>query len=161
MMKLVNRVVPMFTVLFLLAVPALAQQHFQAVLSGAQEVPPNASSGFGQGCFTLNPDNTLSYEVAYYGLLAAETMAHIHGPAPAGVNAGIVFTFGLGTPKIGVFGPLTAQQVSDLTNGLYYVNVHTAMFAGGEVRGQIFSSPAACTVPTEHTSWGAIKALYD
>lgn len=148
------------TIAMLATMPASAQQYFQASINGAQEVPPTTSPAVGLGCFTLNADNTLDYEVSYSGLVGVETGAHIHGPAPIGVNAGIVFPFALGTPKVGTFGPLTAQQVSDLSNGLYYVNIHTTVFAGGEIRGQILSSGSPCSVPTEHTTWGAIRALY-
>ncbi|MEJ2719540.1 MAG: CHRD domain-containing protein [bacterium] len=151
-------VVITFALLF--TAPASAQQYFQASINGAQEVPPTASPATGLGCFTLNTDNTLDYQVSYTGLLGVETGAHIHGPAPIGVNAAAVFPFALGTPKAGTFGPLTAQQASDLSNGLYYVNIHTTVFASGEIRGQILTSGSPCSVPTEHTTWGAIRALY-
>ena len=144
----------------LFASPAGAQQYFQAHLDGLQEVPPNASPGTGLGCFTLNPDNTLDYVVTYAGLLGIESAAHIHGAAPPGVNAAAIFPFAVGTPKIGTFGPLTALQVADLQNGLYYVNVHTNVVPGGEIRGQILAG-SACTTPVENATWGAIKSLYE
>jgi hypothetical protein len=34
---------------------------------------------------------------------------------------------------------LTPQQVSQLKAGLFYIDIHTADFPGGEVRGQIVS----------------------
>ena len=148
-------------VVVLFAAPVSAQQYFQATINGAQEVPPSGSPGTGFGCFVLNPDSTLDYLVSYSGLLGVETSSHIHGPAPAGVNAGVVFPFAVGTPKMGTFGPLTAQQVSDLSNGLYYVNIHTTVVPGGEIRGQILVSGNACAVPTEDTTWGAVKSLYE
>ena len=151
----------LFAVAALSAVPASAQQYFTATLQGSQEVPPNGGTGSGFGCFTLNTDGTLDYDVSYMGLSTPETGAHIHGPAPVGLNAGVVFAFALGTPKVGTFGPLTPQQVSDLTNGLYYVNIHTTMYPGGEIRGQITATASNCTVPTEEKTWGAIKALYE
>jgi hypothetical protein len=143
------------------AVPASAQQYFVATLQSSQEVPPNPSTATGFGCFVLNPDNTLDYNMSFAGLSTAQTGAHIHGPANPGQNAGVVFGFALGSPVIGTFGPLTAQQVSDLTNGLYYVNIHTTMYPGGEIRGQILSTATNCTVPVEEKSWGAIKSLYE
>ena len=145
----------------LLAAPVSAQTHFRAAIDGAQPVPPTGSPGTGLGCFTLDANNMLSYEVSFSGLLGIETAAHIHGPAPVGVNAGVQFPFPLGSPKIGVFGPLTAVQVADLSNGLYYVNIHSTLFPGGEIRGQILTSGNPCTVPTENSTWGAIKALYE
>ena len=144
-----------------IAVPASAQQYFIATLQSSQEVPPNPSTALGFGCFVLNPDNTLDYNVSFSGLSSAQTGAHIHGPAAAGVNGGVVFAFALGSPMIGTFGPLTAPQVSDLTNGLYYVNVHTTTYGPGEIRGQILATGTNCTVPVEEKSWGAIKSLYE
>jgi hypothetical protein len=148
-------------VVVLLAGPASALQPLKAVLNGAQVVPPTGSPAMGLGCFTLNADNTLDYLVSYSGLLAAETGAHIHGPAPAGVNAGVQFALPLGTPKMGILGPLTAQQASDLSSGLYYVQIHTTMFPGGEIRGQILVDETSCVLATEETTWGGVKALYE
>jgi hypothetical protein len=99
------RVVLAVTVAMLCAVPLSAQQYFHAAIEGTREVPPSGSLATGLGCFTLNPDSTLDYQVSYAGLSGLETAAHIHGPAPAGVNAGVVFPFALGTPKVGTFGP--------------------------------------------------------
>jgi hypothetical protein len=144
----------------LIALPVSAQQYYQAVINGAQEVPPSGSPATGFGCFVLNADNTLDYLVSYAGLTGVESAAHIHGPAPAGVNGGVVFPFVVGSPMIGTFGPLTAAQVSDLSNGLYYVNIHSTVNPGGEIRGQILTS-GPCAAPTEESTWGAIKMLYE
>jgi hypothetical protein len=141
--------------------PASAQQYFQANLDGSQVVAPTTSPAVGFGCFTLNPDSTLDYQVSYVGLLSFETGAHIHGPAPAGVNAGVQFGLGLGTPKVGTVGPLTGPQIDDLMNGLYYVQIHTTLFPGGEIRGQILATGNPCTVATEETTWGTVKKLYE
>jgi hypothetical protein len=100
----------------------------------------------------------LHYNVTYSDLLAAETGAHIHGPAPAGTNAGVIFPLPLGSPKVGTVGPLTASQITYLNGGLLYVNVHSVLYPGGEIRGQIVAG--SCTVPVDDSTWGAIKALY-
>jgi hypothetical protein len=141
----------------LAAIPAAAQ-NYMAMIDGAQEVPPRATPATGLGCFVLNPDNTLSYNVTFGGLLAPETAAHIHGPAAPGVNAGIIFPFALGNPKIGVFGPLNATQLGYLNSGLLYVNIHTTLYTGGEIRGQIL--PGGCVVSVDPTPWGRVKTLY-
>jgi hypothetical protein len=145
----------------LFAPSVTAQQYFQAVINGAQEVPPSGSPATGFACFVLNADNTLDYLVSYNGLTGVEAAAHIHGPAPAGINAAVVFPFAVGSPKIGTFGPLTAAQVADLSGGLYYVNIHSTLFPGGEIRGQILLSGESCATPTEETTWGAVKSLYE
>ncbi len=140
--------------LLVLAGPAVAQ-NYTVVLEGTQEVPPNASTATGSGTLTLDAAKMLSFQISYSGLSSAETGAHIHGPGAAGVNAGVQFPLPLGTPKVGSVGPLTAQQEADLNAGLYYVNVHTEVFPGGEIRGQIQME----TVPVEPTTWGRLKQL--
>ena len=76
---------------------------FVARSDGSQEVPPSGSPGTGQGCLTLNPNpsGTLSFEISFSGLLSPEVAAHIHGPAAAGSNAGVLFPLPLGSLKIG------------------------------------------------------------
>jgi hypothetical protein len=37
---------------------------------------------------------------------------------------------------------LTPIQVADIQSGLSYINIHTAIFPGGEIRGQIVPEPA-------------------
>ncbi len=139
---------------------ALAQTYV-ANIDGNQPVPPTLSPGTGLGCFSLGLSKILTYEVAFGGLLGVETAAHIHGPATIGVNAAVIFPFALGTPKNGTFGPLTALEELYLNSGQLYVNIHSNLFPGGEIRGQILPNPIACTVPVEDLTWGAIKALYE
>lgn len=152
-----------FLVLLTLAIfPGVAlAQTYVANIDGNQPAPPTLSPGTGLGCFSLGLSKILTYEVAFSGMVGVEVAAHIHGPAGIGVNAGIIFPFALGTPKIGVFGPLTAVQEFYLNAGQLYVNIHSNLFPGGEIRGQILPNPVGCTVPVEDRTWGAIKALYE
>ena len=135
--------------------PASADLQFEAVLSGAAENPPNASTGTGTGAFTLNAAETnLSVSVSFSGLSAPQTAGHIHGPAAPGVNAGVVFGF----PNLGAVNTnwaIPANHVLNLKAGLLYVNIHTQTFPGGELRGQIVAS-----TPTKPSSWGRVKSLY-
>lgn len=119
------------------ALPGVADAPFSSILNGDQEVPPVVTPATGSGVFALHSGRTFSYNIAFEGLLGAETAAHIHGPAPIGENAGVIFTLPLGSPKIGTVGPLTPAQEDDLLAGLWYVNIHSAMFPAGEIRGQI------------------------
>ncbi len=122
-----------------------------ATLSGDQE--PTASTGTGSGTFTVDTTaNTMSFNVTFSGLTSPETAAHIHGPAPRGTDAGILFALSLGSPKVGVWNYPEAQE-ANILNGLTYVNVHSSMFPGGEIRGQI-EAPAN-PIPTA-SEWGLI-----
>jgi hypothetical protein len=112
---------------------------YQATLAGAQEVPPVNTSGTGSAEVQFNKDtNVLSWKVTYSGLSGTATAAHIHGPAAAGQNAGVLVPFTAVTSQpITGQAPITPQQASDLAAGRWYVNVHTAANPGGEIRGQL------------------------
>ena len=108
-------------------------------LTGAQEVPPVTTGGSGTVDSTFDKStNVLTWTVTYAGLSGPVTAGHIHGPAAAGANAGVVipFTGDLSSPIKGK-ATLTPAQVADLTAGRYYVNLHTAKNPGGEIRGQL------------------------
>ncbi len=108
-------------------------------LTGAQEVPAVTTGGSGTVETTFDKStNVLTWSVAYSGLSGPVTAGHIHGPAPAGTNAGVLipFTGDLSSPIKGK-ATLTAAQVADLTAGRLYVNLHTAKNPGGEIRGQL------------------------
>ena len=111
-----------------------------ADISGANEVPPTESITTGSGWFVLNQDaNTLSFNITYEGLDSEETGAHIHGPAPVGVDAAVLFTLPSENPKIGVWNYDEGQE-TDILSGLTYVNIHSSEFPGGEIRGQIVAN---------------------
>ena len=126
----------------LLLSPALARAatvHLQGTLSAATEVPPKASGGSGKVDATLDTDtHLLTYTIDYTGLTGPATMAHFHGPAKPGANAGVVLPLSspLDSPIKGT-ATLTEAQQKQLLDGLMYVNVHTAANPGGEVRGQV------------------------
>ncbi|HVS19960.1 MAG TPA: CHRD domain-containing protein [Planctomycetota bacterium] len=108
-----------------------------ASIDGAQEVPPVPTTATGTGHFALDTDaNTLTFDLTYNDLSSGESAAHIHGPAAIGANAGVKFTLPLGSKKVGVWNYPQSDE-ADILAGLMYVNVHTANFPGGEVRGQI------------------------
>lgn len=125
---------------FLLASPAMAEVvKMKATLDGGQQNPPVTTKGKGTATLTFNTTSKkLSWDVTYSGLSGAATMAHIHGPAATGENAGVVIPF-KGKIKSPIKGSatLTDAQATDLMAGKYYVNVHTAANKDGEIRGQI------------------------
>jgi hypothetical protein len=115
---------------------------FKADLKGPTEVPPNTTSGSGTATVSLDPTTRqITWNVTFSGLTGPATVAHIHGPAPAGKNAGVlVWLVPKGKPVTSPLtgsATLTAAQVADLTSGQLYVNVHTAAHPGGEIRGQL------------------------
>lgn len=157
-----KRFLPFLTALalsFVLASGAVAQD-LSATINGAQEVPVVFTPATGIGCFFYDTStNMLSFDISYSGLIGTETAAHFHGPANPGVNAGVTFALPGGQPKNGSVGPLSAQQESDLLNGLWYVNIHTNLYPGGEIRGQVLTG--ACEpVSTEAKTWGTLKTMF-
>ncbi len=140
----------------LLVAGAAHAQSYTATLSGSQETPPNGSPATGSATLTLDGAKILSFNITYSGLIGTETAAHIHCCAPPGTAAGVLFPLPAGNPKVGTVGPLTGTQEANLNAGLMYINIHTNSFPGGEIRGQIYSSPT----PVEPRTWGAIKTLY-
>lgn len=128
----------------LLAAPALAAtEHFHADMAGPSEVPANTTAGTGTVDATLDTaTKKLAYTVTWSNLTGPATMAHIHGPAPAGKNAGVIVPLG-DSPTSPITGSatLTDAQIAALENGMYYVNVHTDTHKGGEIRGQLTKAP--------------------
>ena len=113
---------------------------FGATLSGAAEVPANATSGTGSLDASLNKDTkVLRWKVTYSGLTGPATMAHFHGPAMPGANATVVVPFPSAASPAEGSATLTPDQISDLMAGKWYVNVHTAANPGGEIRGQVLA----------------------
>jgi hypothetical protein len=127
---------------------------FTATLSGATEVPANASTGTGTATLTL-VGGQLLFRVDV-GNIQDVTRAHIHAPAVAGVNVGIVIplhedaanpldftttrTLAQGVAPTPI-GMALDSLVVLLGNGNAYVNVHTVAFGPGEIRGQIAAQP--------------------
>jgi len=147
------------------ALTAQAQVTFQfgATLTATNEVPPNGDPTVGTGTFLLT-GNTLGFEVRVPAVTFITLAGYIQGPALPGSNAPILFDLGApipqgGAPEFGIppsyvfgssvgppFGPgpftLTDQQISDLENGLWYVNVTSYGMTNGQVRGQILFQTA-------------------
>ena len=136
--------------LTLAAAASTYAQSFTATLSGAAERPtPNTSTGTGIGTLTLS-GATVTYDLTYSGLSAAPTAAHVHGPANSSAAAGVMFAI-TANGTLGTSGrytgtqAVTASQAADIVNGLTYFNIHTALNAGGEIRGQITAVPEPST----------------
>ncbi len=110
----------------------------RATMSGAAERPtPNASTATGAFAGVIDPSTrVLSYTVTYSGLTPA--MGHLHRINAANGNGPVEIPFAsLASPIIGTATLTTAGRVDSLLNGFYYANLHTTLFPGGEIRGDI------------------------
>lgn len=117
--------------------PVNTTSTFAATLSGASEIPSNASTAAGSVTGTYDSaTKILSITVTYSGITPSN--GHIH-KAAAGSNGPVTFPFTgfAASPFTFTSAALTAAQQDDLFNSLYYVNLHTAAYPGGEIRGQL------------------------
>jgi hypothetical protein len=140
---------------------------FETRLSGYQEVPAFSTTGEGRFAAALSRSaSEIRYVLAYEGLSGPAQQAHIHfgqeavnggisvflctnlGNGPAGTQACPPGTEGRVTGTIrpaDVIGPTEqgisagefAELVAAMRAEVTYVNVHTALARGGEVRGQL------------------------
>ena len=117
--------------------PMMMGNSMTVPLSAANEVPPNPSTGSGSAKVDVD-GNVVKWSVSYSGMTGPVTAGHFHGPAMPGTNAGVVVPFAgpLASPITGT-ATLTDAQLADLKAGKYYINLHTAMNPGGEIRGQV------------------------
>ena len=114
-----------------------------AAINGNQEVPSTGSPGTGTGIITLDDvTKLLSWNITYSGLTGTPTVSHFHGPAPVGSNAGVQVDIvansdgSIASPMIGSV-TITDTQANDLLGGFWYINIHSNIFPGGEIRGQV------------------------
>lgn len=109
-----------------------------ANLSGSEESPANASAASGSGRFTVDPvTRIIAGSVSTTGLTA--TVAHIH-EGPVGVVSPVAIPLTAGTGgawTVPANTKLTDAQFASFLSGNLYVNVHSAAFPVGEIRGQI------------------------
>lgn len=113
-------------------------------LSGLNEIPPVTTNSVGTIVATLNC-RTLTLGGTFSGLSSAFQAAHIHLGA-TGINGAILYNLNVVTLLPNTAGnflradnmfTLTKDQLSALKTGGLYVNVHSANFPSGEIRGQI------------------------
>ncbi len=148
---------------------------FTTTLRGTNEVPPNASAGIGVAVVTIDPvSHMLTVNVSFSGLTGLTTASHIHCCSAVGVNASVATTtptfpnFPLNVTagtyfnifdmtQASTFNPafVTAQGglaaaeaafIAGMQAGQTYFNIHTTIFPGGEIRGQLQAVPEPATL---------------
>ncbi|MCB9845080.1 MAG: CHRD domain-containing protein [Phycisphaeraceae bacterium] len=129
---------------------------FEFPLDGAQETPPVDTPGFGLGRVVLDTDTRLVIiEGEFHDLESVAVASHLHGLAPPGQAGPAVITLTVDFATDGMFfgeGTVSQEFVDGLLAGMTYVNVHTLLHQGGEIRGQVV--PAA-TMPAALVVLGA------
>jgi hypothetical protein len=128
-----------------------ANAHMNAVLRPMNEVQPIATSAHGSASAILS--GSVLRVTGSFADLAGDFAANVGGgshvhSARAGFNGGVsvpLRTRVAGDLKSGIFRAdtaymLTSEQIQNLLNGAMYVNVHTTMHLGGELRGQLLST---------------------
>jgi hypothetical protein len=116
---------------------------FTVPLTGDQQVPPVQTPGNGTANLTYDPSTrVVTWNITFSGLSSDATMAHFHGPAPAGKNAGVKLwisqkgTMSVTSPLSGQ-ATLSPEEAQEFTAGQMYINVHTKTNPDGEIRGQV------------------------
>jgi CHRD domain len=141
----------------LTARPASAQTFtLTAQLNGANETPAALNTGaFGSATVTVNMTNrTVTYRVDVFNLPSGVTASHIHAGA-AGTGGPVVVNFAPPVPASNDFsfsgtvkdtefilrpdqGIRSADDMFQaILGGNSYVNVHSTVNPGGEIRGQL------------------------
>lgn len=122
-----------------------------ASLDGAQETPPVATPATGSATVTFDDTtNLMSWTISFSGLLGTMSNSHFHGPAPvgspAGVRVGIPFTAGVQADTLIGSATISNAFATELLGGLWYINIHSNLYPGGEIRGQVTLVPEPGTL---------------
>jgi hypothetical protein len=144
--SLSRRALMLFAGLALAGTVSLAQAApvaFTVPLTGDQQVPPVQTSGSGSANLTYDAGTrVVTWNITFSGLSSEATMAHFHGPAATGKNAGVkVWLSQKGT--MAVTSPISGQATLSPDDakmfeaGDMYINVHSKTNPGGEIRGQV------------------------
>ncbi|MGC2235418.1 MAG: CHRD domain-containing protein [Pyrinomonadaceae bacterium] len=139
MIKVFGNLIIVTLFVFLLSTAAQAETFF-AYLNGTQEVPAVATNATGYARVFLNESaGMISFTVVYNNLSSAQNASHIHTGA-LGVSGPVTINFGVTGGTSGTISgtaAITPAQIVLLRSHQFYVNVHSANFGGGEIRGQL------------------------
>jgi hypothetical protein len=128
-------------------------------LCGSQQVPPVASAAQGSAYITHDRLNThLTYRFVTTGLSGPATAAHLH-EAAFGANGPVYAPLNLPNPLGSGQWQITGLDAQKLASGNLYLNVHTANFPDGEIRGQVRQSLSCSGSVATDEPWAAAPTL--
>jgi hypothetical protein len=114
--------------------------HLEAILDGANEVPPVVTPASGRADYTVNTvTHVVNFNVSFQMLSSMQTGAHIHSP-----GGGVLIGLPGGTAISGTI-PISGAQEASLLAGTTYTNIHSSLHSGGEIRGTNVLAPALGT----------------
>lgn len=132
----------LFALFAIVGLAAAVPMEYYGYLNGLQN--GNQVGEIGTGWVTVDTEtNMLNTMIWWAPALTGVTAAHIHGPAAFGSTASpiVFFTVDTANNKANFTGPIPAAfNVTALSMGLYYFNVHTTANPGGAIRGQIYTT---------------------
>ena len=130
---------------------------FFADLSADEQSAVTDSPALGRADFLLERATMkFSWIITYNDLTSAPTAAGLHGPQAPGGNAGLLIDIA----KSGLQSPITGSaiitdgQLDYLLTGKMYVNIRTAKFDLGELRGQIMRKRPGEVTEADKQQWG-------
>jgi CHRD domain-containing protein len=98
----------------------------------------HATNSHGKGTFTGDiTGGKLKFTLKFSGLTGPATAAHIHMGAKGVSGPVVVPLCGPCKATVSKTVPVAASVVAAIKKGKAYVNVHTAKYPNGEIRGQL------------------------
>ena len=125
------------TLLFAGYAGSALSEEIRVTLKGDNEIPPVTTAASGIGILVIGADKSVSGSVTISGMTA--TAAHIHDAA-AGKNGPIIILLTMTSDSVWTVpasAKFTDAQYGSYKAGNLYFNMHSAVYRGGEIRGQI------------------------
>jgi CHRD domain len=127
---------------------------YNVSLSGTESVPVNATTAFGTATVTVDDvADTVGVVLSFTGLIGGNaSAAHIHCCVATDANGPVVIPFtsfpaATSGTYSNTFTNVSVANIAGIEAGLAYINIHNAVFPGGEIRGDILAAPAPVPEP--------------